>query len=156
MKVVFILLWIFIVFLAGLAGQIATGPAINTWYATLTRPAIAPPNWVFGPVWTILYLMMGISAGLIWHLGIGKPEVKFAIALFVIQLVLNALWSYFFFGWHLIGLAFIEIIIMWLFILWTILKFSALLPVAGWLLVPYLLWVGFASVLNFSFWWLNR
>ncbi len=156
MKALTILVWVCIAFLAALAGQLATGPAIGAWYVTLTRPAIAPPNWVFAPVWTILYIMMGIAAGLVWQLGAGKPAVRLAIGLFLVQLVLNALWSYLFFGWHLIGLAFIELIVLWLVILWTLIRFYALSPAAGLLLVPYLLWVSFAAVLNFYFWWLNK
>jgi len=156
MNIISIIIWIIISFLPGIAGQLATGPAIPTWYATLTRPPIAPPNWIFGPVWTLLYLSMGIAAGLVWNRGIGDNRVKFALTIFVIQLILNGLWSFLFFGWHSLHVAFIEIVILWVFILFTIIKFYALSKPAGLLLVPYLLWVSFASVLNFSFWWLNK
>ena len=156
MKIIAIIIWIVISFLPGVVGQLATGPAIPAWYATLIRPPIAPPNWLFGPVWTLLYLSMGIAAGLVWNRGIGDKRVRFAITIFAIQLILNSLWSFLFFGWHWLHVAFIEIVILWLFILYTSIKFYALSKPAGLILIPYLLWVSFASVLNFSFWWLNR
>ncbi len=148
--------WIVISFIPGVLGQLATGPAVPDWYATINRPPMAPPNWIFGPVWTLLYISMGVAAGLVWNRGIGDNRVKFAITVFVIQLALNGLWSFIFFSWHLLHVAFIEIVILWVFILFTIIKFYALSKPAGLLLVPYLLWVSFASVLNFNFWWLNK
>jgi len=156
MNILVIIVWIIIAFIPGILGQLATGPAIPAWYATLTRPPIAPPNWLFGPVWTLLYISMGVAAGLIWQKGISSKAVQAAIVLFLIQLALNGLWSFIFFGWHLLFLAFIEIVVMWVFILLTIIKFYALSPAAGLILVPYLLWVSFASILNLSFWWMNR
>ena len=156
MSILTYVVWVLLSFSAGALGQLATGPAIYTWYATLNRPVIAPPNWIFGPVWTLLYISMGIAAAMIWQKGISNKAVQVAILIFLIQLILNGLWSFLFFGWHWLLLAFVEIIIMWAFILLTIIKFYALSPVAGLILIPYLLWVSFASVLNFSFWWLNR
>jgi tryptophan-rich sensory protein len=156
MNIIAIIIWVAISFLPGVLGQLATGPAVPAWYATLTRPPIAPPNWIFGPVWTLLYISMGIAAGLIWNQGIKDNRVKFAITIFVIQLILNGLWSFIFFGWHSLHVAFIEIVILWCLILFMTIKFYALSKPAGFLLIPYLLWVGFASILNFSFWWLNR
>ncbi|MFH1576552.1 MAG: TspO/MBR family protein [Candidatus Margulisiibacteriota bacterium] len=156
MSIITGIVWIVISFVAGGVGQLATGPSIPTWYATLNRPAIAPPNWLFGPVWTLLYISMGIAAAIIWQKGIANKVVKVAIIIFLIQLVLNGLWSFIFFGWHWLFIAFIEILVMWFFIVLTIVKFYALSPTAGLIMVPYLLWVTFASILNFSFWWINR
>ncbi len=142
--------------MAGLLGSIATMPAIDSWYRTLEKPAFNPPDWVFAPVWTILYILMGIAAWLIWRQGLEKPGVRTALAVFIVQLVLNALWSWIFFGWGMLGPAFIEIIFLWAAILTTIILFFRLSRVAGALLVPYILWVSFASVLNFAVWQLNR
>ena len=140
---------------AGILGSLATVPAIPGWYQGLAKPAFTPPNWLFGPAWIMLYLLMGIALFLVWRQGLGRPGVKTAVTLFFIQLVLNALWSWLFFGWHQVGLAFAEIVLLWVFILLTMIRFLPLSRVAGWLLVPYLLWVTFASALNFSLWRLN-
>ena len=140
----------------GLSGTFFTAPNIPTWYATLQKPAFNPPNWLFGPVWTLLYLSMGVAAFLVWKEGLAKKEVEFALGLFAIQLLLNALWTPLFFSLHWVLIAFIEIIVLWLFILLTIIKFYRLSKAAGLLLVPYLLWVSFASFLNFSIWLLNK
>jgi tryptophan-rich sensory protein len=156
MNFVILFIWIVVAFLPGVFGQLATQPQIMTWYATLVRPPFAPPNWLFGPVWTLLYLSMGIAASLVWAKGIEEKEVKFAISLFLLQLVLNGLWSFIFFAWHRLDIAFIEIVFLWCLILFTILKFHRISRPAALLLVPYWLWVSFASVLNFSFWWLNK
>ena len=156
MNILIIIVWVIISFLPGIAGQLATGPAIPAWYATLVRPAIAPPNWLFGPVWTLLYLSMGFAAGMVWNKGTGDKRVRLALTVFVIQLFLNGLWSFLFFGWHWLMIAFFEIVILWCLILLTTIKFYKISKPAGLLLIPYLLWVGFASILNFSFWWVNR
>jgi len=140
---------------AGILGSLATVPAIPGWYQGLAKPAFTPPNWLFGPAWIMLYLLMGIALFLVWRQGLGRPGVKTAVTLFFIQLVLNALWSWLFFGWHQVGLAFAEIVLLWVFILLTMIRFLRLSRAAGWLLVPYLLWVTFASALNFSLWRLN-
>ena len=124
------------------------------WYAQIAKPSWTPPNAIFGPVWTILYIMMAIAAWLVWRLK-GISGAKLALLFFVIQLILNALWSYFFFGRHDIVLAFIDIVILWLFILLTLIAFWKQNKFAGILLIPYLLWVSFASVLNFSFMYIN-
>jgi len=142
--------------LAGSIGSFFTTPSIRTWYATIQRPALAPPNWIFGPVWTVLYVLMAVSAFLIWEKGIKKVEVKTSLYVFGIQLALNSLWSILFFGMHSPVLAFIEIIALWLAILLTIVKFYRLSTTAAYLLLPYLIWVSFAAFLNFSFWILNR
>jgi tryptophan-rich sensory protein len=128
---------------------------VDDWYAGLTKPAWNPPNWLFAPVWTALYLLMAIAAWLVWRES-GFSGAAVPLAVFVLQLILNAGWSWIFFGRHEIRLALIEIVILWLAILWTVLAFWRVSPVAGALLVPYLLWVSFASVLNYAIWRLNR
>ncbi len=141
--------------MAGFVGAIFTSSSIPTWYAGLNKPSFNPPNWIFGPVWTILFLMMGISFYIIWNLGIDKKDVKAALIIFGVQLLINILWSVIFFGMQSPFYAFIEIIILWIAILFTIIKFYNLSPVAAYLLIPYILWVSFAAVLNFSIWRLN-
>jgi len=126
-------------------GSIFTTPAIPGWYATLQKPSFSPPNFLFAPVWTTLYILMGISLALILN-----KKNKTAIIFFVVQLVLNSLWSILFFGLKSPKLAFVEIIFLWLAILITILKFFKISKLAGWLFVPYLLWVSFASFLNLT------
>lgn len=138
--------------LAGIIGAIFTTPSIPTWYATLAKPALTPPAWVFGPVWTILFALMGIAAFLIWRSGWGRRDVRFALMFFAIQMVLNIFWSIIFFGWHNPGLAFVEINLLWLAILVTIGVFSKISKTAAWLLLPYILWVSFAVYLNYSVW----
>jgi len=140
---------------AGFLGSLATTPSIGGWYKSLAKPSFNPPNWVFGPVWTTLYLLRGIALFLVWRLGLKTEGVQAALILFLIQLALNTLWSILFFGLHQPLPALIEIIVLWAFILWTMIKFFGLSRPAGWLLVPYLLWVSFASVLNFFLWWGN-
>lgn len=141
---------------AGLIGSIFTMPAIGSWYANLIKPEFAPPNWIFGPVWTILFLLMGVAAFLVWEKGWVRRDVRIAIAVFIGQLVLNTLWSFLFFGLHSPGTAFIEILILWLAIIATILVFGRVSKLAAWLLVPYILWVSFAAYLNYSIFILNR
>jgi tryptophan-rich sensory protein len=141
--------------LAGVFGSIFTTPAIPSWYATLVKPTFNPPNWVFAPVWISLYFLMGISAFLVWRKGIENPRVNLALRLFIIQLILNSLWSVLFFGLRSPLLGLVEIIILWTSILLTILYFFKVSKIAGILLLPYILWVSFAAVLNFSIWRLN-
>jgi tryptophan-rich sensory protein len=134
---------------AGFLGSFFTAPAIPTWYAGLQKPSFSPPNWVFAPVWLILYALMGVSAYFVWKMGIEKNEVRIGLAIFAIQLILNVFWSYFFFKMQSPRYALIEIIILWLFILLTIFSFLKISRLAGFLLLPYLLWVSFAALLNF-------
>ena len=143
--------------LAGIIGSVFTTPSISTWYATLARPALNPPAWVFGPVWTTLFALMGISLFLIWKSdpSVAPKERRRGVILFFIQLVLNTLWSIIFFGLHSPGAAFVEIIFLWLAILATIIAFAKISKPSAWLLVPYILWVSFAGYLNFSIWMLN-
>lgn len=140
---------------AGIVGSFFTAPSIAGWYATLARPDFAPPNWVFGPVWTTLFACMGIAAFLVWKKGIGRKEVKIALGIFAVQLVLNTLWSIIFFGLQNPGAAFMEIIFLWLGIGSTIWAFAKLSKPAAWLLVPYIAWVSFAAYLNYMIWTLN-
>lgn len=141
----------------GYFSGMVTRSAITTWYPTLIKPIFNPPNWIFAPVWSMLYVMMGVAAGLIWNkMESDKVVVKNALVIFAVQLALNALWSYLFFGLKNPMLAGIEIILLWLMIFETYTKFIKINKTAGYLLIPYLLWVSFAMVLNASIWWLNR
>ena len=139
-----------------LSGKV-TQESITTWYPTLIKPVFNPPNWIFPIAWTILYIMMGVAGGLIWnYLESDQEKVKKAFTFFIIQLALNALWSYLFFGLHNPFLALIEIILLWLMIFETYTQFKKIDKIAGMLLIPYLAWVTFATVLNASIWWLNK
>lgn len=135
---------------AGLIGSFFTIASVNTWYITLNKPFFNPPSWVFGPVWTILYLLMGISLYLVWG------NKKISLKWFWIQLILNSLWSIIFFGLKNPTFAFFGIVLLWLAIAMTIKSFWKHNKTASWLLVPYLLWVTFASVLNLSIVLLNK
>jgi len=140
--------------IGGLSG-FATARGVSTWYPTLVKPSFNPPAWVFGPVWTVLYIMMGVAAYLLWRQGINVVGVRVALAVFVVQLALNALWSILFFGMHSPGWALVEIVVLWFAIGVTIRLFWNVVPAAGALLLPYLAWVSFATVLDASLWWLN-
>lgn len=138
---------------AGLLGSVFTSKSISTWYLSINKPSFNPPNWIFAPVWISLYFLMGIALFLVWK----KESIQKigAISLFFIQLVLNSFWSVAFFGLKSPLLGFIVILILWVFILLTIIKFFKLSNLAGWLLIPYILWVSFATVLNFAILILN-
>ena len=141
----------------GYLSGMVTRTSITTWYATLVKPSFNPPNWIFAPVWTSLYVMMGIAAGLIWNqIPSQKEAVTKALQFFAIQLVLNALWSYLFFGMYNLMLATIEVVLLWLMIFETYSQFAKINKTASYLMLPYLAWVSFASVLTASIWWLNR
>jgi tryptophan-rich sensory protein len=142
--------------LIGFLGSFSTRGSVTTWYADLSRPSFTPPDWIFGVVWPILYVMMGISAFIIWNKGLDKREVKVALGIFGLQLILNGLWTPIFFGLHLIGFALIEIVMMWAAILLTIISFWKISKSATLLFLPYILWVSFAIVLNASLFILNR
>lgn len=139
----------------GLSGY-ATSGGVSTWYPTLVKPPFNPPAWIFGPVWTLLYITMGVAAFLVWRQGLAAEGVRLALAVFIIQLALNGLWSILFFGLQAPGWALVEIILLWLAIAATLVLFWRVVPAAGLLLIPYLAWVSFATVLNASLWWLNR
>jgi benzodiazapine receptor len=141
---------------AGLIGSVVVADSLNTWYSTIEKPAFTPPGWVFGPVWTILYLLMGVAAFLVWQKGLGVAAVKVALGWFLVQLVLNASWTPVFFGLHRTGLALAVIVLLWVAIVITLFSFLRVSRIAAVLLLPYLLWVSFATVLNASIWRLNR
>ena len=141
----------------GAISGLLTQEGVDTWYTTIEKPSFNPPNWIFAPVWSTLYVMMGIAAGLVWHeMESQKETVKKGLTFFAIQLALNALWSYIFFGLHNPMLALVEIILLWLMIYETFVFFNKVNKIAGYLFIPYLLWVTFATVLTASIYWLNR
>lgn len=140
---------------AGVVGSFFTVSAIPTWYAALNKPSFSPPNWIFGPVWITLYALMGIALFLVWQKGFKKPEVRQAVELFLAHLIINVSWSVAFFGLHMPLLAFFGILLLLVFIIVLIGLFYRLRPAAAYLLIPYLVWVAFASVLNFEIWRLN-
>ena len=155
-KVIPLIFSIGVCFLAAGVGSVFTTSVIDTWYATLNKPFFNPPNWIFGPVWTLLYLMMGISLYTFWNTKINAKERRQGLSLFFVQLVLNVLWSMLFFGLKSPIGAFIGIIVLWLAIYLTIRKFLEVSKLAGWLLIPYLAWASFATILNLSTVFLNR
>ncbi len=138
-------------FLASAVGSLFTAGSVSSWYMTLNKPPFNPPSWVFGPVWTLLYLLMGVSLYLVW---IRKFD-KNAFTFFGIQLFLNALWSVLFFGIKSPLLALVEIIFLWAAILITIFYFYKINKISAYLLIPYILWVSFAAILNFAIFMLN-
>jgi len=144
-------IWLLVCLGAGLVGSRFLP---GEWYLSLNKPSWTPPNSVFGPVWTALYIMMGISAWIVWKDRHYK-RTKASLFLFVFQLVLNSLWTYIFFGLHLPGVAFLEISGLWLVLLATLIGFWRVKNIAGVLLLPYILWVSFAALLNFAIWRLN-
>lgn len=138
---------------AGLFGSLLTAPAIPAWYSVLEKPFFTPPEWLFAPVWTFLYVLMSISATLVWRSG--HTETRNALGIFSVQLILNALWSWAFFGLRSPFAGLIEIIFLWIAILVTIKAFFRISRTAGYLLIPYILWVTLALLLNFFIWRLN-
>jgi len=140
--------------LLGLASGYSTVAEIQNWYQYIIKPTWNPPNWLFGPVWTTLYILMGISVALVLHTALTLP--KKALVLFSTQFVLNLLWSFIFFNQHQIGYAFVEIVCMLFFIVATIISFYRINKTAAYLMLPYLLWVCFATVLNGTIWYLNK
>lgn len=147
-------IFVLVCFGAGAVGSWFTTPSLSGWYATLRKPAWNPPNWVFGPVWSTLYLLMAIAAWLVWRRR-GVPGVNAALSLFAVQLVLNVAWSGLFFGLRNPGMAFAGIAILWVAIATTLAAFARLAPAAAWLMAPYLAWVTFAGALNLVIWRLN-
>lgn len=128
----------------------------GSWYQTINKPSWNPPNWIFGPVWTTLYIMMGIALYLVWRSELSLVVKKRAMILFAIQLFLNFCWSFIFFNQQEIGWALAEIILLWIFILFTIFAFGKISKTAAWLLVPYISWVSFAGILTYTIWKLNQ
>jgi benzodiazapine receptor len=139
----------------GAIAGLFTAQAIPDWYATLNRPSFNPPNWLFGPVWTALYFLLGISLFLIWKVDPSK-ERNLAILVFLLQLLLNFGWSFFFFYFKMIGLALVEISVLWISIVVMLILFYKIRPMAAYINVPYLLWVTFATILNAGYYILNR
>jgi translocator protein len=146
---------ILICHLAGIIGSFFTAPAIPEWYASLQKPFFAPPNWVFAPVWISLFTLMGIAFYLIWEKGTERDKVKLVLFVFCVHLGLNTLWSVLFFGLRSSFLAFLEIIVLWFFVLWITRNFYKLYKLAGILLFPYLAWLSVAALLNFFIWRIN-
>ncbi len=142
--------------MAGIIGSLLTASAIPNWYATLAKPALNPPSWIFGPVWTVLYALMGIAAYIVWSKGSGRKDVRYALGAFGLQLLLNASWSVVFFRLQNPAWAFANIVAMWIAIALTMMLFRRISKPAFWLLVPYILWVSFAGYLNYSIWMLNK
>lgn len=142
--------WLALSFSAAAVGGLASANA-GGFYQELSRPAWAPPSWLFAPVWTLLYLFMGIAAWLVWKAQ-GWRHAASALSLFLVQLALNALWTWLFFVWRLGAVAFIEILVLWALVACTLVAFWRVRPLAGWLLLPYLLWVGFAAALTYAVW----
>jgi translocator protein len=140
---------------AGLIGSIFTAPNIKGWYNNLNLPWLRPPNWLFAPVWLTLYTLMAVSLYLIWQQGLKNNKVKIAFVVFIIQLFFNSLWSILFFGWQNPLLGLIDIVWLWLMIVISMILFWPLNKTASLLLVPYFLWVSFATYLNYSIWQLN-
>lgn len=138
-----------------LLGGWFTEMGVKTWYPTIQKPTWVPPNWVFGPVWTVLYIMMAFSLWLVWKEPTTAPKAM-AYRLFAAQLCVNLIWSALFFTFECPLCALIDIVVLWLLVAWTIASFYAIRPLAGFLLIPYLLWVSYAMALNASIWYLNR
>jgi translocator protein len=145
--------WLFVSFAAAAIGAVASIEA-KSFYAHLVRPSWAPPGWLFGPVWSVLYAFMGIAAWLVWRSS-GFKAGRTALALFILQLVANALWSWLFFSWHQGAVAFAEVLLLWALIMATTVSFWRLNARAGVLMLPYLAWVTFATALTLSVWRLN-
>jgi tryptophan-rich sensory protein len=148
MKIVRLLTALLACFAAAAIGSWATMPSISTWYAALNKPFFTPPSWLFGPAWTLLYILMAVAAWLVWEQGLAKQEVRLGLLLFAAQLAANSLWSILFFGQHWPWGAYAEIIVLWLLIVATMVQFNKVSKTATWLLLPYILWVTFASFLN--------
>lgn len=141
--------------LAGGISGFFTVTGVESWYQYINKPSWNPPNWIFGPVWTTLYIMMGVALFLVWKTDTSYELKKIAFVLFGVQLLLNFCWSFLFFKLEQPGWAFAEIIVMWLFILMTIFAFAQVSKTAAWLLVPYISWVSFAAILNYTIWKMN-
>ncbi|MGB5376642.1 TspO/MBR family protein [Muriicola sp.] len=154
-KVLFIVIAVTICLLIGFLAGFATQSSVDSWYATLNKPSFNPPNWIFAPVWTLLYILMGIAAGLVWAKGFYHVWVKTALYYFGFQLLFNALWSIVFFGFQEPFWALLVILVLMILILLTIKWFKIVSKPAAYLMLPYLLWVCFAMLLNYKIWELN-
>jgi tryptophan-rich sensory protein len=154
MRWIGLVFWIALCFAVAGMGARWTAEEVTGWYTTLKRPAIAPPNWIFGPVWTLLYALMAVA---VWRVWLAEPSAarSWALALFVAQLALNLAWSWIFFRQHAIGAALAEVALLWVAIAGTAVQFSRVTPLAAWIMIPYLAWVSFATALNAAYWRLN-
>lgn len=150
------LICITICLIVEVSAGLITQTSVNTWYKTLIKPDFTPPKWLFAPVWTLLYLMMGFAWGHINAISSDSQITKKANLLFIIQLSFNVLWSIIYFGFNNIGYALADIILLWLVLILTIYEFFKISKLSGWLLIPYLLWSSYATVLNASIWYLNK
>ncbi|MBU0610813.1 MAG: tryptophan-rich sensory protein [Armatimonadetes bacterium] len=150
-----LILLLLVVFAVGAGGSYFTASSVGTWYAQLQKPAFSPPDWVFAPVWALLYIFMAVAMWLVWREEEGASQVTPPQAMWLAQLILNLGWSVIFFGLRLPGLALVEIILLWSAVLATTMVFFRVSKVAGALMVPYVLWVSFAAVLNFGIWYVN-
>ena len=139
----------------GIVSGLIAGAGRNPWFDTISKPSWNPPSTVFAPVWTLLYLLMGIALGLVWKNAAPRKQKQAAMQVFALQLFFNFWWSVLFFRFHTTGLAFAEIVILWIMILLTIFRFAPISKTASWLLVPYIAWVSFASILSYTIWSLN-
>ena len=155
MKPTRLIISIAICLLASAIGSISSYSSIQTWYLTLQKPAFNPPNWVFGPAWITLYLLMGVSLYLVWEKGLRDRKARISVSVFGVQLALNVLWSVLFFGLRSPLYGMVVIVMLWAAIALTILRFMAISKKAGLILVPYIAWVSFAAVLNYYVWILN-
>ena len=142
--------------LVAAAGAYYTVTGTGSWYQTIDKPSWQPPSWVFGPVWTTLYVLMGIAMFLVWKSNVPEKLKRRATILWGVQLLFNFLWSFLFFGQQQIFVALVEIVILWILILLTIFAFARVSKLAAWLLVPYIIWVSFATILTYTIWQLNR
>ncbi|RZS99755.1 TspO/MBR family protein [Aquimarina brevivitae] len=141
--------------LVGFLSSVATQLSLETWYKNLNKPSFTPPNWAFSVVWTLLYIMIGIAAGIVWSKGLYHKWVKTALYHFGFQLILNAAWSIFFFGLQSPLIALLDIIALFILLLFTIRWFKVVNKIAAYLLIPYTIWVAYAAILNYSIWQLN-
>ena len=146
---------IIICLLAGIIGSIFTISQVNTWYLTLNKPFFNPPSWVFSPVWTTLFILMGVSLYIVWNEGIERRNIRHALYIFGVQLVLNVSWSAVFFGMENLLGGLIVIILLWITIFITIIRFKEISKAAAYLLIPYIVWVTFAGLLNLVIWMIN-
>jgi len=152
-QIVGLIAWLVLSYSASAVGAIASIQA-KSFYGQLVQPSWAPPGWLFGPVWTVLYGLMAIAAWMVWRSG-GFRANRIALSLFFVQLSLNGIWSWLFFAWHYGAFSFADIVLLWIVILATIIYFWRVKPIAGVLLIPYLIWVSFATALNYAMWQLN-
>lgn len=148
-------MFLLLAFIAALVGTMATNSSVDTWYRTLQKPAWNPPDWLFAPVWTLLYIAMSVAAWRVWRVG-SAADARRTVRLFGAQLALNALWSILFFGLQRPGAALIDVIVLWLVLIRLYVRFRSVDRVAGWLWTPYVLWVSYAALLNAAIWELNR